>query len=84
MKESISFCAQFAIVLFFQSLMASSQMLMSAVDRLKNAVNEANKKGSINFHNELSSLRKNWRLKKVSTSIVGDLSYRSGLSVFSP
>lgn len=30
------------------------------------------------FHLELLQLRKNWRLKKVGNSIIGDVSYRTG------
>lgn len=34
------------------------------------------------FHIELLRLRQNWRLKKVSNSIIGDLSYRTGMFSF--
>ena len=30
------------------------------------------------FHSELMLLRKRWRLKRTGTSIIGDLTYRSG------
>ena len=64
-----------------QSLVAASAVLLAGAERLKKSNAEVNKKGISDFHNELSTLRKNWRLKKVSTNIVGDLSYRSGMSV---
>lgn len=31
------------------------------------------------FHSELIGLRQKWRLKKTGTSIMGDLTYRSGI-----
>lgn len=30
------------------------------------------------FHSELMMLRKRWRLKRTGTSLMGDLTYRSG------
>ena len=72
-SESVPLCCM-------QSLVAASAVLLAGAERLKKSNAEVNKKGISDFHNELSTLRKNWRLKKVSTNIVGDLSYRSGMS----
>jgi mediator of RNA polymerase II transcription subunit 17 len=33
------------------------------------------------FHSELIGLRQRWRLKKTGTSIMGDLTYRSGTTI---
>lgn len=52
---------------------------MSAVDRLKSSQNEfMRNQTTSDFHTELLRLRQNWRLKKVSTGIIGDLSYKTG------
>ncbi|XP_070179777.1 mediator of RNA polymerase II transcription subunit 17-like isoform X2 [Littorina saxatilis] len=64
-----------------KSLVAASSVLLSGAERLKKSHCEASKKTN-DFHTELSTLRKIWRLKKVSTNIVGDLSYRSAGSRF--
>lgn len=53
---------------------------MSAVDRLRSSQNEfMRNRTTPDFHIELLRLRQNWRLKKVSTAIIGDLSYKTGL-----
>jgi len=52
---------------------------MSAVDRLRSSQNEfMRNRTTPDFHIELLRLRQNWRLKKVSTAIIGDLSYKTG------
>lgn len=52
---------------------------MSAVDRLRSSQNEfIRNRTTPDFHIELLRLRQNWRLKKVSTAIIGDLSYKTG------
>lgn len=54
-------------------------MLISAAERLRTTQSETNRARSMaDFHIELLRLRQNWRLKKVSNSIIGDLSYRTG------
>lgn len=35
--------------------------------------------GVKDFHSELMLLRKRWRLKRTGASIMGDLTYRSGI-----
>lgn len=45
---------------------------------MKNSQNEAARsRTTLDFHIELLRLRQNWRLKKVSNTIIGDLSYRT-------
>lgn len=52
---------------------------MSAVERLRSSQNEfMRNRTTPDFHIELLRLRQNWRLKKVSTAIIGDLSYKTG------
>lgn len=54
-------------------------MLLSGADRLRTSQNELTRNRNIpDFHIELLRLRQSWRLKKVSNSIIGDLSYRTG------
>lgn len=54
-------------------------MLTSAAERLRTTQSETNRsRSNADFHIELLRLRQNWRLKKVSNSIIGDLSYRTG------
>ncbi|XP_011500223.1 PREDICTED: mediator of RNA polymerase II transcription subunit 17 [Ceratosolen solmsi marchali] len=61
---------------------AASVLIMSA-DRMKNCQNElARTRTTPDFHIELLRLRQNWRLKKVSNSIIGDLSYRTAGSKY--
>lgn len=63
-----------------KALTGASQVLLSGAERLKNCQNElARNRATPDFHIELLRLRQNWRLKKVSNSIIGDLSYRTGI-----
>jgi len=56
---------------------------MSAVDRLRSSQNEfMRNRTTPDFHIELLRLRQNWRLKKVSTAIIGDLSYKTGNIIY--
>jgi len=56
---------------------------MSAVDRLRSSQNEfMRNRTTPDFHIELLRLRQNWRLKKVSTAIIGDLSYKTGNVIY--
>ncbi len=64
-----------------------AKILTSGADHLKSlqsenktAVGEDNR--SSNFHFELLKLRQHWRLKKVSNTILGDLSFRTAGSHF--
>lgn len=68
------------IFLIFQSLAGAAAVLLNGAERLKTSQNEAARSRSTpDFHIELLRLRKNWRLKKVANTIIGDLSYRTGL-----
>jgi hypothetical protein len=62
---------------------STQQHCLQGAEHLKNLQNET--KGSRSpedFHIELLRLRQNWRLKKVGSTILGDLSYRTAGSQF--
>lgn len=62
-----------------KALAGAASVLMMGAERLRNCQNElARNRSTPDFHIELLRLRQNWRLKKVSNSIIGDLSYRTG------
>lgn len=62
-----------------KALSGAATVLLMGAERLKNCQNElARNRTTPDFHIELLRLRQNWRLKKVSNSIIGDLSYRTG------
>lgn len=62
---------------------SASNIIMSAVDRLRSSQNEfMRNRTTPDFHIELLRLRQNWRLKKVSTAIIGDLSYKTGNAIY--
>ena len=66
-----------------KALAGAASVIMMGADRLKNCQNElARNRSTPDFHIELLRLRQNWRLKKVSNSIIGDLSYRTGIIIF--
>lgn len=62
-----------------KALAGAASVLMMGAERLRNCQAElARTRSTPDFHIELLRLRQNWRLKKVSNSIIGDLSYRTG------
>lgn len=66
-----------------KALAGAASVLMMGAERLRNCQAElARTRSTPDFHIELLRLRQNWRLKKVSNSIIGDLSYRTGLFFF--
>ncbi|XP_059476360.1 mediator of RNA polymerase II transcription subunit 17 [Neocloeon triangulifer] len=67
-----------------KALGGAASVLLSGADRLKNSQAEAlrNRTSTPDFHVELLRLRQNFRLKKVSNTIIGDLSYRTAGSKF--
>ncbi|XP_035772863.1 mediator of RNA polymerase II transcription subunit 17 [Anopheles aquasalis] len=67
-----------------KALASAANILQSGVERLKAAQSDqgVNRSNSTDFHIELLRLRRNWRLKKVSNTIIGDLSYRTAGSKF--
>ncbi|XP_065209478.1 mediator of RNA polymerase II transcription subunit 17 [Planococcus citri] len=66
-----------------KGLAQAAAMLTSAAERLKASQSETSRTSSTaDFHFQLLKLRQNWRLKKVSNSIIGDLSYRTAGSKF--
>lgn len=64
-----------------KALAGAAHVLLTGAERLKTSQNEVVRNRS-DFHFELLRLRQNWRLKKVSNSIIGDLSYRTAGSKF--
>ena len=58
--------------------MSASKVLLSGAERLQRSQQEIGNRAQNEFHFELLKLRQNWRLKKVGTAILGDLSYKSG------
>lgn len=66
-----------------KALSGAASVLMNGAERLRNSQNELiRNRTTPDFHIELLRLRQNWRLKKVSNSIIGDLSYRTAGSKF--
>ncbi|XP_034949412.1 mediator of RNA polymerase II transcription subunit 17 [Chelonus insularis] len=66
-----------------KALAGAASVLLTGAERLRNSQNELAKNRSVpEFHIELLRLRQNWRLKKVSNSIIGDLSYRTAGSKY--
>lgn len=70
-----------------KALEVPSKILLAGADHLREL--QAEGRGQIagaqkqeDFHIELMRLRQNWRLKKVGSSILGDLSYRTAGSQF--
>lgn len=67
-----------------KALANAANVLLTGADRLRNSNSEQrNNRNVSDFHIELLRLRQNWRLKKVSNTIIGDLSYRTAGSKFS-
>ena len=68
-----------------QALSGAAAVLLNGVERLRASQNEAARnRVTHDFHMELLQLRMNWRLKKVGNSIIGDLSYRTGIGFLLP
>lgn len=66
-----------------KALAAAAAVLQAGVDRLRASESMRMTRNMPDFHIDLLRLRQNWRLKKVSNTIVGDLSYRTAGSKFS-
>lgn len=66
-----------------KALSNAANVLLTGADRLRSTHSEQRNNRNIpDFHIELLRLRQNWRLKKVSNTIIGDLSYRTAGSKF--
>ncbi|KAK6635996.1 Mediator of RNA polymerase II transcription subunit 17 [Polyplax serrata] len=65
-----------------KALTGAASVLISGAERMRASQSELNRNRSPDFHIELLRLRQNWRLKKVSNSIIGDLSYRTAGSKY--
>jgi len=63
-----------------QALAAAGSILTYGYERLRKCQDAASatRHTSADFHHELLRLRQHWRLKKVGSTIIGDLSYKSG------
>lgn len=66
-----------------KALAAAVAVLLAGVERLRASETMRMTRNMPDFHIDLLRLRQNWRLKKVSNTIVGDLSYRTAGSKFS-
>lgn len=65
-----------------KALSQAANVLLSGAERLRSSHSEQRNRNVSDFHIELLRLRQNWRLKKVSNAIIGDLSYRTAGSKF--
>uniref|UniRef100_A0A0V0G9X6 Putative vitamin d3 receptor n=1 Tax=Triatoma dimidiata TaxID=72491 RepID=A0A0V0G9X6_TRIDM len=67
-----------------KALSGAASVLLTGAERLRASQNEAsrNRSSPPDFHIELLRLRQNWRLKKVSNTIIGDISYRTAGSKY--
>ncbi|XP_041988465.1 mediator of RNA polymerase II transcription subunit 17 [Aricia agestis] len=65
-----------------KALSAAGAVLLNGVERLRASETMRMTRNMPDFHIDLLRLRQNWRLKKVSNTIVGDLSYRTAGSKF--
>ncbi|KAL1506556.1 hypothetical protein ABEB36_005897 [Hypothenemus hampei] len=66
-----------------KALAGAANVLLTGAEKLKTSQNEAvRNRTTPDFHIELLRLRQNWRLKKVSNTIIGDLSYRTAGSKY--
>ncbi|CAH1968736.1 unnamed protein product [Acanthoscelides obtectus] len=66
-----------------KALQGAANVLLTGAEKLKTSQNEAARnRATLDFHIELLRLRQNWRLKKVSNTIIGDLSYRTAGSKY--
>ncbi|XP_014244593.1 mediator of RNA polymerase II transcription subunit 17 [Cimex lectularius] len=66
-----------------KALAGAASVLLTGAERLRACQTEAARnRATSDFHIELLRLRQNWRLKKVSNTIIGDLSYRTAGSKF--
>lgn len=80
-QESIETKPMVQIYARKKALGGAANVLIAGAERLKSSQNEVVRNRS-DFHIELLRLRQNWRLKKVSNSIIGDLSYRTAGSKY--
>lgn len=73
-----------ALIAKKRSLDAPAKILLAGAEHLRNLQSESNCSNSSksDFHLELLKLRQNWRLKKVSNTILGDLSFRGSGSTY--
>lgn len=79
-QESVEVKPMMQVYARKKALTGAGNLIIHGAQRLQNSQAELTKNRSTpDFHIELLRLRQNWRLKKVASSIIGDLSYRTGL-----
>lgn len=82
-QESVESKTMVQIYARKKALAGAASVLLNGAERLKTSQNEiARNRATPDFHIELLRLRQNWRLKKVSNTIIGDLSYRTAGSKY--
>lgn len=70
-----------------QNLSSAADIILKGAKRMETAVQERvdqklrQGQQQEDFHSELIGLRQKWRLKKTGASIMGDLTYRSGILI---
>lgn len=81
-QESVEVKPMMQVYARKKALTGAGNLIIHGAQRLQNSQAELTKNRSTpDFHIELLRLRQNWRLKKVASSIIGDLSYRTGLYI---
>jgi len=67
----------------YKALASAGSILTSGYEQLRKCQEavSATRHTSADFHHELLRLRQHWRLKKVGSTIIGDLSYKSGMCI---
>lgn len=79
-QESVEVKPMMQVYARKKALTGAGNLIIHGAQRLQNSQAELTKNRSTpDFHIELLRLRQNWRLKKVASSIIGDLSYRTGI-----
>ncbi|XP_049763475.1 mediator of RNA polymerase II transcription subunit 17 [Schistocerca nitens] len=82
-QENIETKAMVQVYARKKALAAAASVLLTGAERLRTSQSELVRNRNVpDFHIELLRLRQNWRLKKVSNSIIGDLSYRTAGSKY--
>lgn len=82
-QDPIEYKALVQVYVRKKALAGAANVLLNGVERLKTSQHEiAQRRSTPDFHIELLRLRQNFRLKKVSNTIIGDLSYRTAGSKF--
>lgn len=68
-----------ALIAKKKALNTTAAIILSGAERLRASIADSNRNRTADFNIELMQMRQNWRMKKLGNSIIGDLSYRSGV-----